>query len=62
MKEGNVSRQDPSKSDTSSFDYAQQAVVLEEEALHDGGDVAIYATGQWFLSIVGFIVAWKWAG
>ncbi|XP_054267620.1 alkaline phosphatase-like isoform X1 [Macrosteles quadrilineatus] len=45
VKEGNVSRQDPSSSDTTSFDYAQQAVVLEEEARHDGGDVAIYATG-----------------
>jgi hypothetical protein len=45
VRDGRPVRRDPSMDDTTSYDYAQQAVVLEEEVLHDGGDVAIYATG-----------------
>nr|CAD7434249.1 unnamed protein product [Timema monikensis] len=42
---GTVQRADPSKVNSSSFHYHQQAAILSDEAHHGGGDVAVYATG-----------------
>uniref|UniRef100_A0A8D8VFS4 Alkaline phosphatase n=1 Tax=Cacopsylla melanoneura TaxID=428564 RepID=A0A8D8VFS4_9HEMI len=38
-------REDPSKMDYTSFDYYQQAGILNNEVAHGGGDVPVYATG-----------------
>lgn len=38
-------REDPTKTDYTSFDYYQQAGVLNNEVAHGGGDVPVYATG-----------------
>ncbi|XP_076763625.1 alkaline phosphatase, tissue-nonspecific isozyme [Xylocopa sonorina] len=38
-------RKDPSKENTTSFTYSQQANIITDEAYHGGGDVAIYAIG-----------------
>ncbi|EZA61510.1 Alkaline phosphatase, tissue-nonspecific isozyme [Ooceraea biroi] len=38
-------RIDPSKSNTSDFNYSQQATIISNEAYHGGGDVAAYAIG-----------------
>nr|CAD7448443.1 unnamed protein product [Timema bartmani] len=43
---GTVQRADPSKVNSSSFHYHQQAAILSDEAHHGGGDVAVYATGN----------------
>lgn len=45
-----VRRRNPSQDDTTSFNYFQQTAVLADEALHDGGDVAIYAMGTLLIS------------
>ncbi|CAH1406601.1 unnamed protein product [Nezara viridula] len=42
---GTVVREDPSKVDTTSWDYGHQAAVLQNENTHGGNDVFIYATG-----------------
>lgn len=42
---GKVKRRDPSKEDTTSYDYHQQAVVESIENFHEGSDVAVHATG-----------------
>nr|CAD7578233.1 unnamed protein product [Timema californicum] len=42
---GTVQRADPSKVNSSSFHYHQQAAILSDEAHHGGGDVTVYATG-----------------
>jgi len=44
--DGRVVRNDPSKSNTSDFEYSQQATIISNEAHHGGGDVAVYATGM----------------
>ncbi|XP_053974950.1 alkaline phosphatase-like [Hylaeus volcanicus] len=38
-------RIDPSKENTTSFTYSQQAAIISDEAYHGGGDVAVYAIG-----------------
>ncbi|KAI5750422.1 hypothetical protein M8J76_015492 [Diaphorina citri] len=40
-----INREDPSKADFASFDYNQQAGILNNEVAHGGGDVPVYATG-----------------
>ncbi|XP_066997238.1 alkaline phosphatase, tissue-nonspecific isozyme [Anabrus simplex] len=40
-----VVRQNPLQEDYTSFEYHQQAAILTDEALHGGGDVAVYAIG-----------------
>lgn len=45
VKNGQVARIDPSKSNTSDFTYSQQAAIISDEAYHGGGDVAVYAIG-----------------
>ncbi|KAG8264606.1 hypothetical protein J6590_008544 [Homalodisca vitripennis] len=44
-RDGKVVRKDPSQEDTTRFGYHQQSVVVTDEALHDGGDVPVYAMG-----------------
>jgi hypothetical protein len=41
-----INREDPSKADFASFDYNQQAGILNNEVAHGGGDVPVYATGK----------------
>lgn len=48
LKDGLVKRRNPVEDNTTSFSYHQQAAVLTDEALHDGGDVAVYAMGKTF--------------
>lgn len=43
--DGQVTRIDPSKSNTNAFTYSQQAAIISNEAHHGGGDVAVYAIG-----------------
>lgn len=43
--DGKIKRQDPSKDDTTSFDYHQQAAVESIENLHEGSDVTVHAIG-----------------
>ncbi|CAK9801399.1 Alkaline phosphatase, tissue-nonspecific isozyme [Anthophora plagiata] len=38
-------RIDPSKENTTSFTYSQQATIISDEAYHGGGDVTVYAIG-----------------
>lgn len=45
VQNNSVSRNDPSKEDTTSYDYSQQALVLTDEVTHSGTDVLIYARG-----------------
>ncbi|CAH1406602.1 unnamed protein product [Nezara viridula] len=42
---GTVVREDPSKVDTTSWDYGPQAAVLQNRNTHGGNDVFIYASG-----------------
>uniref|UniRef100_A0A146KZL8 alkaline phosphatase n=1 Tax=Lygus hesperus TaxID=30085 RepID=A0A146KZL8_LYGHE len=42
---GQAKRREPSQDDTESWDYRQQALVLNDEGKHEGGDVNVYATG-----------------
>lgn len=42
-------RRDPSTQDTTAYDYVQQVAVLTDENTHSGSDVAVYATGKYFL-------------
>lgn len=44
-KSNYVSRDDPSYTDTTNIDYAQQAAILTDKETHGGGDVPVYATG-----------------
>ncbi|CAH1406600.1 unnamed protein product [Nezara viridula] len=44
---GTVVREDPSKVDTMSWDYGQQAAVLQDENTHGGNDVFVYASGPY---------------
>ncbi|KAG8240334.1 hypothetical protein J437_LFUL000809 [Ladona fulva] len=43
--EGKALWEDPKEAKTTSFEYKQQATVLQDEETHGGGDVTIYATG-----------------
>ncbi|KAJ8913233.1 hypothetical protein NQ315_016176 [Exocentrus adspersus] len=45
VENGTVIRPDPTKEDTTSFSYSQQAVVLTDEVTHSGTDVLVYAKG-----------------
>nr|CAI5849431.1 unnamed protein product [Callosobruchus analis] len=45
VQDNTVQRLDPSKSDTTDFEYSQQAVVLTDEVTHSGTDVLVYANG-----------------
>ncbi|KOC68544.1 Alkaline phosphatase, tissue-nonspecific isozyme [Habropoda laboriosa] len=45
MKDNSTVRIDPSKENTTSFTYSQQATIVSDEAYHGGGDVAVYAIG-----------------
>lgn len=45
VENNSVVREDPSKVDTTSFDYGVQAGVLQDENTHGGSDVFIYASG-----------------
>ncbi|KAL1123148.1 hypothetical protein AAG570_002235, partial [Ranatra chinensis] len=40
-----VVREDPSKVDTTHWEYAQQSAILTDENTHGGSDVLVYATG-----------------
>ena len=42
---GEVKRKDPSASDTRAFDYSQQTGILNDEVMHGGADVAVFAKG-----------------
>ncbi|KAF6212941.1 hypothetical protein GE061_010654 [Apolygus lucorum] len=42
---GQAKRREPSQDDTESWDYHQQALVINDEGKHEGGDVNVYATG-----------------
>lgn len=44
-KDGEIQRKDPSKTDTTSYTYVQQAAIMTDENTHAGADVAIHATG-----------------
>lgn len=44
-------RRDPSTQDTTSYDYVQQVAILTDENTHTGSDVAVYAIGNYFLTI-----------
>jgi len=44
---GEVKRIDPSRKNTTSFDYSQHTGVLHDEAVHGGADVAVFATGKY---------------
>lgn len=46
VKDNKSVRIDPSKYNTSDFNYSQQAAFIGDEAYHGGGDVPIYATGD----------------
>lgn len=44
---GQPVRRDPTKEDTSRFDYVQQVAILTDENTHSGIDVSIHAIGPW---------------
>ncbi|XP_014236948.1 alkaline phosphatase, tissue-nonspecific isozyme [Trichogramma pretiosum] len=46
-KETKMRRIDPTTSDTTDFEYSQQAAFVTDEAHHGGGDVAVYAIGPY---------------
>lgn len=46
VENNSVVREDPSKVDTTSFDYGVQAGVLQDENTHGGSDVFVYASGN----------------
>lgn len=46
IKNGSVYRSDPSKENTTSFDYSQQTGIVVDETTHSGGDVVVYARGK----------------
>lgn len=48
-------RIDPSKSDTTAFNYSQQAAIITDEALHGGGDVPVYAIGLFVIKLLFFL-------
>lgn len=41
-----ISRKDPSDEYLADFRYQQQSTIATEEAVHGGGDVAVYAKGK----------------
>lgn len=43
---GAVHRRDPSREDTTAYDYVQQVAVATDENTHGGGDVTIHAIGK----------------
>lgn len=45
VQNGTAKRSDPSKQDTTAFDYSQQALVYTDEVTHSGTDVLVYARG-----------------
>ncbi|CAH1963272.1 unnamed protein product [Acanthoscelides obtectus] len=45
VENNTAKRIDPSKNDTTDFEYSQQAVVLTDEVTHSGTDVLVYANG-----------------
>lgn len=46
IQNNTVKRKDPSKEDTTDFDYSQQALVYTDEVTHSGTDVLVYAKGK----------------
>ena len=48
-------RADPSKVDTTDWEYTQQAAINTDENLHGGSDVTIHATGK--LTLIGVKVS-----
>lgn len=46
VENDSVKRRDPSKDDTTDFDYSQQALIYTDEVTHSGTDVLIYARGE----------------
>lgn len=42
-----VVRPDPTKNDTTEWEYSQQAVVLNDEVTHSGADVLVFAKGKY---------------
>lgn len=51
VKNGSVFRQDPSKQNTTSFEYSQQTGMVTDETTHSGSDVVVYATGEVFTAL-----------
>lgn len=47
IKNGKATRIDPSTYNTSDYKYSQQAAFISDEAYHGGGDVPIYAIGNY---------------
>lgn len=47
--DGNVTRKDPSKENTTAYDYVQQVAIFTDENAHAGNDVLVYATGNNFI-------------
>ena len=45
-KDNWVSREDPTIKDTTDINYANLAAILTDKETHGGGDVPVYATGQ----------------
>ncbi|CAH1116023.1 unnamed protein product [Phaedon cochleariae] len=45
VENGTVVRPDPSRNDTTDFEYSQQAVVYTDEVTHSGTDVLVFAKG-----------------
>lgn len=43
--DGKVKRRNPTKENTTAFDYMQQAAILTDETTHGGGDVILHAMG-----------------
>lgn len=43
--EGRIQRKDPTSYNTSSYEYHQQAGILNDESTHGGVDVPVFATG-----------------
>ena len=42
---GEIQRVDPTKSDTRAFNYSQQAGIRNDEVMHGGSDIAVFAKG-----------------
>lgn len=45
FKDGKIRRADPSKQDTTSYNYVQQAAIQTNENAHSGSDVTVHAIG-----------------
>lgn len=46
--DGKAQRKDPSKENTTAYDYVQQTAIFTDENAHGGNDVLVYATGNFF--------------